>query len=119
MGAEKGQLQDLMFILGKLCGILVGPFLQPVDTSEWQHNPLVGLSDSMFLPACLPLLPSFVFFLLVSEFSQELLVHPCSPPATTACFPGSGDGSFLSLEDMNHYNQLGMLDCCSLQNSVP
>lgn len=49
----------------------------------------------------------------------SFLAHLCRPPATTVLSPGSGDGSFLSLEDMIHDNHLGILHCSSPQDSVP
>lgn len=100
--------------------IPVGPFLQPI---KFLLNGSTTLCDRLgvliFLLGHLPLLPLLVYYFLMSEISEELLAHLCRPPATTALFPGSGDGSFLSLEDVIHDNQLGILHHCSPQDCVP
>lgn len=64
------------------------------------NNPLDHLS-----------LPSFrVLFLLKYDFNQELLLHPCRPPVTTAWLPAHGNGEFLNLEEVILKYQLSFLD---------
>lgn len=63
------------------------------------------------------LLSPLVHFLLVSEFSEELTVHPHRPPAAPARFPTCQDGLFLSLEEVVLQYQLALLDT-SLQDGI-
>lgn len=75
MGAGKGQLHDLLFLVHELCELPVGPFLQPVKILlNGSITTQDALSDLIFLLGPLPLLPHFVYFLLMSELSGA----PCT-----------------------------------------
>lgn len=52
-------------------------------------------------PRLLALLPPTVGLLLLLEFGQELLVHPCRPPGVSAQLPLCWDSSLLTLEEVN------------------
>lgn len=69
---------------------------------------------STFFLGHLSLLASPVCFLFMFQFNQELLAHPCRPPATFIWLSAPGAGPFLSLEKVILENQPVLLDSSSL-----